>query len=75
MIEIKEQIRIYLKNLVNAQLDTVWLVYIYIYIYIYEYIVAAIESDDKIIKISLLIKIVYNRNTYKEKIKWRKLST
>ena len=40
MIEIKEQIRIYLKNLVNAQLDTVWLVFIYtsiLYIYIYIY--------------------------------------
>ena len=44
-------------------------IYIRIYIYIYSYIytVAAIESVDKIIKISLLvIKIEYNRNTYKK---------
>ena len=37
---------------------------LYIVVYIlYSYTVAAIESDDKIIKFSLLIiKIVYNRN-------------
>ena len=36
------------------------------------YTVAEIESDDKIIKTSLLIiKIEYNRNTYKKKNKWR----